>query len=122
MCALAPSASRKLISHDLEAVLYVTHDEQFVTARHVLLSLWQLGASDAKLRARLMARLCDRFKSCVSERNATLMRYDIQCVLHRLAEAAEDASVRDAALSLIELETDAKYRKKYAGVWCARKA
>jgi hypothetical protein len=121
LCALAPAASWKLISRDLEAFLNATHDEHFVTARHVLLALWQLGTGDARLRAMLTARLCERFKSCESERNATLIRYDIQCVLRRLADATADESIMVAADSLIEIETDPKYQKKYAGVWRAKK-
>jgi hypothetical protein len=58
-----------------------------------------------------MSRLAGRYNDCGNERNASLVRYDIQCVMRRLADVTGDASVREVALSLVELEINAKYRK-----------
>ena len=54
---------------------------------------------------------------CVDEKNCTLIRYDTVVVLKRLFDATGDGAARELALVLIETEPDAKYRKKYAGVW-----
>ena len=54
---------------------------------------------------------------CVDEKNCTLIRYDTVVVLKRLFDATFDGAARELALALIETEPDAKYRKKYAGVW-----
>jgi hypothetical protein len=39
MCTLAPAASRKQITRDLDGLIDATKDQNFVTARHVLLAL-----------------------------------------------------------------------------------
>jgi hypothetical protein len=61
--------------------------------------------------------LAQRFKECASEKNCTLIRYDIQCVLKRIHDVTGDEGLRAKATELIGLEGDAKYRKKYGGVW-----
>jgi hypothetical protein len=53
----------------------------------------------------------------ITEKNGTLIRYDISQSLHRLYDAVKDETVRAKALALIETEADRKYRKKYAGLW-----
>ena len=58
-----------------------------------------------------------RYKECVSEKNCTLIRYDIIVDLKNLYEATTSSEIKEKALELIELETDLKYRKKYASVW-----
>ncbi|NWG34759.1 MAG: hypothetical protein HXY42_09975 [Chloroflexi bacterium] len=45
------------------------------------------------------------------------IRYDILAGLRNLYEAFASGGIREKALKLIERETDAKYKKKYAGVW-----
>jgi len=61
-----------------------------------------------------------RFKECVTEKNCTLIRYDILQSLRNLYDSVKDESIRAKALELIEIEEDAKYRKKYTGLWKAR--
>lgn len=117
LCGLAPSASSRLVGYDLDALIEATRDERFVTARHILLALWKVGIADTKVRAALTAKLSTRYKSCASEKNATLVRYDILCTLRRLFDATTDEAVKASALRLVELEQDPKYRKKYAGAW-----
>jgi hypothetical protein len=46
-----------------------------------------------------------------------LIRYDIQVALHNLYNATTSSEIKEKALKLIESEKDAKYKKKYAGVW-----
>ncbi|NMO18749.1 hypothetical protein HPC49_13280 [Pyxidicoccus fallax] len=117
LCHLAKSDSEGRLEKDLEKVLEVTHDEKFVTARHVLLASWRTGVGNTTVRKQLVRALSDRFKSCASEKNGTLVRYDILCALRSLFDETADAKVREAALALIPLEEDPKYRKKYATAW-----
>jgi len=58
-----------------------------------------------------------RFQECISEKNCTLIRFDIIQDLRNLYDAAGNDKIKENALALIETETDLKYRKKYAGVW-----
>ncbi|HVH13710.1 MAG TPA: hypothetical protein VM759_11690 [Longimicrobium sp.] len=105
------------ILRDLEALVEVTRDERFVTARHALQSLWKVGAAGARQRDALVAGLCQRFAECAAEKNCTLIRFDIVQVLRRMYDAAPDDGISRTARELIETEPDPKYRKKYAGVW-----
>lgn len=117
LCALSPNASRKTVAAALDDLMAATHDKAFVTARHVLLALWRVGKADTQLRSKLVKRLRARFVESSREKNSTLIRYDIACVLRRLFDETGDAAVKSTTLALIELEPDAKYRKKYAGAW-----
>jgi hypothetical protein len=45
------------------------------------------------------------------------MRYDIHCTLRKLYDATADVAVKSAALALLPLEVDLKYRNKYEGAW-----
>lgn len=46
-----------------------------------------------------------------------MIRYDIIQDLRNLYNEVKDETIKEQALSLIEMEEDAKYKKKYAGVW-----
>jgi hypothetical protein len=102
---------------DLPALLAVTRDERFVTARHCLQSLWKVGIAGESQRAALVKGLVRRFRECSNEKNCTLIRYDILAVLRRVYDATGDARVKSAAEMLISLEEDLKYRKKYTTLW-----
>jgi hypothetical protein len=102
---------------DFDALLAVTRDERFVTARHTLQAIWKIGATGNKQQKMVVDRLAGRFNDCVAEKNSTLIRYDIIQGLRNLYDAVKDEKVREVALELIESEEDLKYRKKYAGVW-----
>ncbi len=114
--AAASDPDRRILG-DLDALIEVTKDERFVTARHCLQSLWKVGAAGDAQRDAVVAGLSRRFAECTSEKNCTLIRYDIVQVLRKMHDAAPDGSVSTAAHALIETETDPKYRKKYAGAW-----
>lgn len=58
-----------------------------------------------------------RYHECISEKNYKLIRYDILVSMRNLYNAATSSEIKEKALELIEVETDAKYKKKYAGVW-----
>lgn len=119
LCNLAQSDPDGRMADDLPALLQVTRDERFVTARHCMQSLWKVGAAGERQRRALIRGLEQRFAECAAEKNFTLIRHDIAEALRKVYDATGDEAARDAALALIETEPDVKYRKKYAGVWRA---
>jgi hypothetical protein len=122
LCNLAKSDPNERIVKDTAALLALTKDERFVTARHCLLSLWKVAIVGARQRKAVVDGLVRRFKECGTEKNGTLIRYDIQCTIRRVYDAEPDAKLRVTAEGLIALEGDAKYRKKYATAWRGAKA
>jgi hypothetical protein len=114
---LAKSDTKERMLKDLAALLKVTKDERFVTARHCLQSLWKVGVAGEPQRKALLSGLEARFKECKAEKNCTLIRYDILVVLRRIFDLVKDEEIRRAAESLMAMEEDPKYRKKYATVW-----
>ena len=114
---LAKSDPKQRMSKDLAALMKVLKDEHFVTARHCLQSLWKVGIAGEPQRKALLKGLVLRFEECASEKNCTLIRYDILVVLWRVYDLVSDQSIRVAAERLIAMEQDPKYRKKYSTVW-----
>ncbi len=117
LCNLAKSDPEKRILKDFDKLLAVTKDERFVTARHCMQALWKIGVVGKPQQETLVNGLESRFNECISEKNCTLIRYDILQSLRNVYDAVHDESIRAKALALIENETDAKYRKKYATLW-----
>jgi hypothetical protein len=113
---LAKSDSQQRMLKDLSALLKVTKDERFVTARHCLQSLWKVGLAGEAQRKALLKGLAARFKECKVEKNCTLIRYDILVVLRRVFDLVNDEEIRLTAERLMATEKDLKYRKKYATV------
>ena len=120
LCNLARSDPQNKIMKDFAALLAVTRDEKFVTARHSLQALWKIGLAGAQQKQMVVDGLSNRFQECAAEKNCTLIRYDIIQGLRNLYDETKDETVREKALALIETEADLKYRKKYAGVWKVR--
>lgn len=117
LCNLAKSDPEKRILRDFNALLNVTKDERFVTARHCMQNLWKVGTAGKEQQQNLIDGLERRFNECISEKNCTLIRFDIIQGLRNLYDVVKDDTIRKKALALIETEQDLKYRKKYAGVW-----
>lgn len=117
LCNLSRSDPRKRMLEDFPALLEVTRDVRFVTARHTLQAIWKVGTAGEAQRKILLEGLTTRFHECAAEKNTTLIRYDIIVGLRYLYDQTRDEAVRELALDLIELEGDDKYQKKYAGVW-----
>jgi hypothetical protein len=117
LCNLAKSDPQNRMLTDLNALLAVTRDERFVTARHCMQALWKVGAAGKKQQKLLVDGLERRFDECIAEKNCTLIRYDIIQSLRNLYDSVQDEGVRAKALEWIEREADLKYRKKYAGLW-----
>ena len=90
---------------------------RFVTARHCLQSLWKVGVVGNKQQKVYMDGLERRFKECTTEKNGTLIRYDIIQSLRNVYDAIKDEKVKEKALELLETVEDLKYRKKYATLW-----
>lgn len=102
---------------DFDKLLNVTKDEKFVTARHCLQNIWKVGLGGKNQQIMVVKGLEKRYQECVKEKNGSLIRYDILVGLRNLYEATTSSEIREKALELIELEKDAKYKKKYAGAW-----
>lgn len=117
LCNLAKSDPENRMLKDFDSLLAVTVDEKFVTARHTLQALWKIGLAGELQRKLLLEGLETRYHECISERNTTLIRFDIIQDLRNLYDEVEDEALRGKALELIELEDDPKYRKKYASLW-----
>lgn len=117
LCNLAKSDPDGRMLNDFDALLAVTKDERFVTARHCLQAIWKIGAAGKAQQAMLVQGLSHRFGECVNEKNGTLIRYDIIVGFKNLYDKTGDDSLKDNALALIATEEDPKYRKKYGGVW-----
>lgn len=117
LCNLAKSDPENRMLKDFNALIAVTRDERFVTARHSLQAIWKVGAVGKKQQKMVVDRLAGRFVECGVEKNCTLIRYDIIQGLRKLYDEVKDEKVREKALELIESEQDLKYRKKYAGLW-----
>lgn len=120
LCNLAKSDPKARILEDFDALLDVTRDERFVTARHCMQSLWKVGVAGPRQRQRLLGGLETRFRECTTEKNCTLIRFDISESLKKVYDETGEESVRVKALELIETEDDLKYRKKYARLWPGR--
>jgi len=118
---LAPSDPDKRLLKDFDKLLDVTRDERFVTARHCMQSIWKVGTAGKPQQQLLIEGLTGRFNECISEKNCTLIPYDIIQGLKNLYNVVKDEAIRDQSLKLIDTEQDLKYRKKYAGVWKAKK-
>jgi hypothetical protein len=114
---LAKSDPENRMLRDFDALLAVTKDERFVTARHCMQSIWKVGAAGKDQQKRLVDGLERRFAECINEKNCTLIRYDIIQGLWNLYDEVKDEGVKEKALKLIETENDLKYRKKYARLW-----
>jgi len=113
---LAKSDPKNRMQKDFPALVTGTKDEKIVPARHTLQSIWKVGV-EKKMQETVVAALANRFTDCMTEKNWTLIRYDIIQDLRNLYEEVKDEKIKEKALELIETEEDAKYKKKYASVW-----
>jgi hypothetical protein len=117
LCNLAKSDPRERILKDFDSLLEVTRDDRFVTARHCMQALWKVGVAGKKQQKAYMDGLERRYKECITERNTTLIRYDILQSMHNVYDKVKDEKIRKKALELIELEEDPNYRAKYTSLW-----
>jgi hypothetical protein len=113
---LAKSDPKNKMKRDFPALMAVTKDEKFVTARHTLQSIWKVGI-EKKMQKTVVDALAKWFRDSTIHKNWTLIRYDIIQDLRNLYDEVKDEKIKKKALELIETEEDLKYRKKYASVW-----
>jgi hypothetical protein len=113
---LAKSDPKNRMQKDFAALMAVTKDEKFVTARHTLQSIWKVGV-EKKMQKTVVETLANWFKDCITEKNWTLIRYDVIQDLRNLYDEVQDEKIKEKALELIETEENAKYKKKYTSVW-----
>ena len=116
LCNLAKSDPEKRMLKDFDALLAVTKDHRFVTARHCMQSIWKVGVAGKQQQQKLVDGLAGRFQECITEKNCTLIRYDIIQGLKKLYDEVKDEKIKEKALELIETEEDIKYRKEYASL------
>jgi hypothetical protein len=114
---LAKSDPENRMLQVFPALINVTRDERFVTARHCLQVLWKVGLEGHEHQSMVLTGLEERFQECISEKNCTLIRYDIIQDLRHLYDQTKDEEIMTITLALIETEEDLKYKKKYSGVW-----
>jgi hypothetical protein len=114
---LAKSDLKGRIFKDFAKLLTVTKDERFVTARHCMQALWNVGVVSKKHQKMYVDGMSGRFKECIKEKNGHLIRYDILVSMRNVYNEVKDEAIREKALALIETEKDLKNKKKYAIVW-----
>jgi hypothetical protein len=114
---LAKSDPKGRIFKDFDKLLKVTKDERFVTARHCMQALWNVGVVSKKHQKMYMDGMSERFKECMQEKNGHLIRYDIVVSMRNVYNGVKDEALREKALALIESEKDLKSKKKYATAW-----
>jgi hypothetical protein len=114
---LAISDPEKRMLNDFPLLWEVTRDSKFVTARHSLQSIWRVGLAGDEQQALLMKHFIERFRTCIEEKNYTLIRYDIIQGLRNLYDETKKVDIKQISLDLIATEEDSKYQKKYATVW-----
>lgn len=109
----AKSDPEDRIVKDFPSLFNVTRDAKFVTARHALQAIWKVGMAGDKQQKLVLDGLALRYKECASEKNCTLIRYDVIACLRNLYEATGNETLRKNALEWIGTEPDVKYRQKY---------
>lgn len=114
---LAISDPEGRILQNLPALLAVTNDEKFVTARHTIQSLWRMGLAGAPTREAYLDAVARRFADCATHRNATLIRFDLLEGLRKLYDQHPDPALQTLAQDLITQEPDTKYARKYRALW-----
>ena len=117
LCNLAKSDPDGRLVDDFDRLLNVTRDARFVTARHCLQNIWKVGLAGPEQLSVLLAGLRLRYTESFTEKNGTLIRFDIIVGLANLYVALADPTIRADALSWIDEEPDLKYRKKSLGAW-----
>lgn len=117
LCNLAISDPENRIMKDFPAVWEVTFDKKFVTARHSLQSIWKIGLAGEEQKKMVINQLVNRYINCLTEKNYTLIRFDIVQDLRNLYDAINDVAIKEIAFELITKEEDPKYKKKYAAIW-----
>jgi transcription elongation factor GreA-like protein len=84
-----------------------------------LQSLWKVGIESEEHRVQVMQGLESRYFECATEKNCTLIRFEIIQDMRNLYDEIPDEQIKARALQLVEMEDDPNYQKKYAKLWKA---
>ena len=117
LCNLAKSDSENRIEKEIGRLLQLTNDQKFVTSRQCIQSIWKVGVSNKPLRKKVIDHLAQQYVECVNGKHSNLIRQDIIQSLRNLYDSVHDEAIKEKALELITIETEAKNRKKYAAFW-----
>jgi hypothetical protein len=71
----------------------VTKDKEFVTARHCLQSLWKIGLAGKQQKELLLSGFAERYRNSITEKNGTLIRFDIIQGMRKLYDREPDESI-----------------------------
>lgn len=120
LCNLAAySDPEGRILTDFDQLLNVSRDPEFDTARSCLRYLWQVGLGGPDRLDLLLAGLELRQRESATEKNVTLVRYDIQIGLVQLygRRPGHAYEIYETAMRWIDDEKDPDYRKKFLFEW-----
>lgn len=117
LCRLAKSDPEERIFSVFSDLYDVTKDSKFVTARHTLQSFWRIGLGGTRQKETVTEAFEHRFRECITEKNNTLIRSDIQEGLKMLYNETGDAFIKEKAFKLIDIEDREKYQQKYMKIW-----
>lgn len=113
LCGLAKSAPEARVCETLPLILEHTRDEKFITSRQCLQSVWKLAAAHGSLTKSVLGHLEIRFRKCVDEPHANLLRRDIIASMKALYDEGHDPAIWHGAAALVCEEPSTKDRKQY---------
>jgi hypothetical protein len=116
LCGLAKSAPEARVRETLPLILRHTRDEKFITSRQCLQSVWKLAAAHDSLAGSVLDHLETRFRECVDEPHANLLRRDVIASIRAIYDETHDPAVWNRAAALVSEEPAAKDRKQYEKV------
>lgn len=116
-CRLALSDPEGRFAQDLEALLTLTCDSRFVTARHVIQSLWRIGLGGELHRKLLLTVVRRRWSLTMAEKNSNLVQSDLIGVLGTLYSRGSNRELENLAQELINSITDSVQHKKLLAAW-----
>jgi len=119
LCSLAKSDPERKMDQSIGKLLAHTKDEKFVTSRKCIQNIWKVALASPGLREQIVEHLDARFRECVTEKHPNLLRADIIQSIRNIYDHQSDAGLLELGRSLIELEKEAKHRKKYEAILSA---
>ncbi len=81
-----------------------------------LLSIYKIGLVNNEYYRLVVDYYEKRYKDSTHHKNRTLIRSDIIGCMKALFDFYKDNELKDKAKALIDMETDEKYKKKYAAI------
>jgi hypothetical protein len=119
LCNLVKSDAERKIDHSIGELLTHTKDEKFITSRQCIQNIWKVALVSPDLKKQIIDHFERRFRECIAEKHYNLLRTDIIQSIRNLYDYQSDAGLLKIGSSLIELEEEAKHRKKYEAILSA---